>query len=143
MNGTYTCAMSELVLKDANSSTTLTFSGEIARGLVGYDGCNFAVVLDGRELSAKVVVYDIQPQRWSSYFADLAMSWRGWDGVKEKSSLEGHLELSASSDPLGHIRIRVVLRGIDASSAWRAETDLYLEAGQLDLVAKRAAQFFG
>jgi hypothetical protein len=135
--------MSEFVLKDANSDSSLTFSGEVPRGLAGYDGCYFRVVLDGHELSASVDVYDIQPHQWSAYFADLALNWRGWNGLKEQSSLEGHLKLTSSSDSLGHIRIRVVLRGIDAGSEWRAETSIYLEAGQLELVAKRAAQFFG
>lgn len=135
--------MGEFVLKDANSDSTLTFSGEVPRGLIGYDGCYFRVALQGSELSAHVDVYDIQPHQWSAYFSDLSLNWRGWDRLKERASLEGHLKLTSSSDPLGHIRIRVVLRGIDAGSQWRAETSIYVEAGQLELVAKRAAQFFG
>jgi hypothetical protein len=68
-------AVGEFVLKD-------TFSEEVPRGLLGYDGCYFRVALQGSELSANVDVYDIQPHQWSAYFSDLSLNWRGWDGLK-------------------------------------------------------------
>ena len=135
--------MAEFKLKDVHSDPELVFEGDIPRGLQGYDGCRFTVSLIGTPLSATVLVYDIQPQRWGDFFADLAMSWPGWDNKKECQSLEEHLRVAATHDRLGHIRLRVYLRDVNVGSDWSAETSIWLEAGQLEDVAKRARQYFG
>ena len=131
------------MLRDVSSDTTLRFDREDPRELPGYDRCSFSVSLAGQPLSATVIVYDIQPQRWSQYFGELAANWQGWKGAKEHESLEGHLKLAATSDALGHIRVRALLRGIEVDSEWKAESSLYLEAGQLDVIAGQAKDFFG
>lgn len=63
--------MRRLTRRDANSDTTLHFEGTVPRGLTGYDGCNFIASIRGRALSGTINVYDIHPEQWSSYFADL------------------------------------------------------------------------
>lgn len=88
-------------------------------------------------------VYDIEPQRWSGFFADLAEHWRGWTGAKTHESLEGHLRVSCTMDRVGHVELRVYLRGDMGSSDWRAENTIYLEAGQLEAIAGAAAEYFG
>lgn len=118
--------------------------GAVPRGLTGYDGCHFDVSLVATALSASVRVYDIQPQNWSSFFEDLAANWKGWFGEKKMQSLEGHLAVSASSDSLGHISLRVKLRDIiPGTPDWRAEGTLVVEAGQLEKLASHAKRFFG
>jgi Family of unknown function (DUF6228) len=69
--------------------------------------------------------------------------WKGWLGAKTHESLEGHLQISCTTDRLGHIRMRVYLRGDMQGSDWRAEDTIYLEAGQLDLIARAAKEYFG
>ncbi|WP_445145070.1 DUF6228 family protein [Dyella sp. Tek66A03] len=136
--------MPDFLIKDVNSSTTLRFEGEIPTDLTGYDGCTFSVSASSHELSAVTKVYDIRPDQWTAFFKDLAVHWRGWQGVKDHESLEGHFRLEANTaDSLGHIRLRFRLRGVDVPNLWVAEASLIIEAGQLDDLAKRAEAYFG
>ena len=121
----------------------LQFVHSIPRGLTGYDGCTFIAKLVGPAVEAEVEVYDIKPQRWSVLFRDLAANWRGWSGEKAEESLEGHLRLTCTADRTGHITIRVRLRSMVLEDDWRVEASLHLEAGQLDLLAAAAADYFG
>ena len=95
----------------STSDKRLAFSGEVARELPGYDGCTFDVALEGRPVFASVTVYDIEPQGWSEFFSGLAHDWRRWSGERSHESLEGHLQITASCDSLGHVSLRVILRG--------------------------------
>jgi hypothetical protein len=94
-------------------------------------------------LSGTVSAYDVKPDQWANFFVDLAENWRGWKGVKDHESLEGHLRLEATSDSSGHIRLFIRLRGIEVGSYWSAETSIGMEAGQLDSLAGRARSYFG
>src|SRR5437870_13106095 len=71
-----------------------------------------------------------------------AENWRGWHGAKTQESLEGHLRLSCTSDGLGHVTVRVYLRGDMTGADWRVEGSVYLEAGQLDEIARAARENF-
>jgi len=133
----------EFVIKSVQDSTRLEFGGEVARGLEGCDGDTFTATLAGGPVTASVHVYDIQFQHWTAFFADLAANWRGWSGTKTCESLEGHLLLEASSDRAGHVRLRVRLRGSLDEDDWLAESSVHLEAGQLERLASRAADYFG
>jgi hypothetical protein len=130
-------------VRSSDNDGRLEFVGSVPRGLSGYDGCTFNVSLVSTPLSASVRVYDIEPHRWSEFFAQLADEWRGWKGEKERESLEGHLKLIARSDSLGHVSLRVKLRDVLPGSDWRAEGVLAIEAGQLEAIAERAKAFFG
>lgn len=131
-------------IHSADNDGKLLFIGAVPRGLTGYDGCHFDVSLVSTPLSASVRVYDIQPQNWSAFFSDLAANWKGWPSAKQLESLEGHLAVSATSDSLGHISLRVKLRDIiPGAPDWRAEGTLVVEAGQLDRLANEAKKFFG
>lgn len=130
-------------LTSVHGGTALEFRGTIPRGLEGYDGTTFVAALVGQPLSAVVEVYDIQPHRWSMFFRDLAKHWKGWKGAKTHESLEGHLRLSCTTDRLGHVSARVCLRGEVQGPDWRAEHTIYLEAGQLEAIARAAEEYFG
>jgi hypothetical protein len=136
--------MPNFSIKDVNSSTTFQFEGDIPVGSAGYDGCTFSVRVISHVLNAATSVYDIKPDQWAAFFNDLAAHWRGWHGVKDHESLEGHLRVEAeAADSLGHIRLRMCLRGVDVLDRWMAEISLTVEAGQLDDLARRAEAFFG
>lgn len=136
--------MPAFLIKDANSSTTFRFEGDIPVGLTGYDGCTFSASISSHVLSAATTVYDIRPDQWATFFNDLAVHWRGWQGVKDHESIEGHLRIEAeAADSLGHITLRMCLRGVDVPHLWMAEISLVVEAGQLDNLARQAQAFFG
>jgi hypothetical protein len=134
--------LSGFILKSAPDGSTLEFSGEIPRGLSGYDGASFSVSLRVEGLFARVLVYDIHPDHWSAFFAELAEGWRGWSGIRSQESLEHQLRIEATSDSLGHVRLRVLLRD-DPVYNWRADGSIFVEAGQLEEIAQRAKTFFG
>src|SRR5215467_15086934 len=99
----------------------LRFEGSVPRDLSGYDGCEYDVALTSAVLSATVKAYDIQPTRWSGFFAELAENWKGWTGEKTMESLEHHLKLTATADSLGHVSLVVQLRDVLPGSDWRAQ----------------------
>ena len=46
-----------------------------------------------------------------AWFDELAAAWRGFDGVRTWRSIEGHLAIEASVDPLGHVSLSFRLTG--------------------------------
>jgi len=130
-------------IESVHGGSKVEFTGTVARGLDGYDGCEYLVRLGGGGVEASETVYDIQPHRWADMFEDLAKHWKGWEGEKAYESLEYQLKISCAVDRTGHVHLRVSLRGDMAGSNWRAEDTLYLEAGQLDYLAARARAYFG
>lgn len=135
--------MEAFEIKDAESSAVISFEGRIPRGLTGYDGCQFLARFSSNPVTAMVRVYDIRPDKWGDFFLEMAHDWRGWSGVKDHGSLEGHLSLEATSDSLGHIRLVIRLCGVEVGSNWTAESSIVLEAGQLESLASRAKAYFG
>ena len=118
------------------------------RGVAPHEGrqgnpFTLGVRLFGGAVEAQDQVYEHLPDRWTALFAEMARDWRGWEGSRSIESLEGQLRLSATSDRLGHIRLRVELRGDPAGSDWHAADTLFLDAGQLDDLAERAKAYFG
>jgi hypothetical protein len=130
-------------LTSVHGGTRVEFRGEILRGLQGYEGTSYVVALLGDRMSANLDVYDVQPHQWTAFFTDLADHWKGWTGEKTHESLEGHLRVSCTMDRIGHVELRVQLRGDTAGAGWRAEDTVYLAAGQLDAIARAAATYFG
>ncbi len=74
------------------------------------------------------------------FWHELADDWRGWEGTRSWRSLEGDLELSATSDRLGHVALEVRLDE-GAPYQWRMHGTIALEAGQLDSIATAARTF--
>lgn len=61
----------------------------------------------------------------TAYFRSLAQDWRGWDGDREWTSLEGDLHLTAKHD--GHVRVQASLR---PQNDWTVTALISLEAGE-------------
>ena len=61
-------------------------------------------------------------------FNGIARDWRGWDGTRSYSSLEGELDIAARHDGIGQIRLVVSLGSLSPPS-WRLETEMTLGAG--------------
>jgi uncharacterized protein DUF6228 len=67
------------------------------------------------------------------FLAGLAKDWRGWQGARTWTSMEGEMTLEASHDGLGHVTIAVTLRRAERPGdpdAWSARIVLTLEAGE-------------
>ena len=101
------------------------------------------VRLRGGGVEAAEKVYEIAPHHWASFFEDLSKNWRGWQGEKSHESLEHQLQIVATADHLGHIRLRITLRGDMSGSDWLAIDSISLEAGQLGQIATSAREYFG
>lgn len=79
----------------------------------------------------------------ASWAAELAESYRGWDGVRTWDSLEQDLRIGAMHDGWGHVSLRFVVRGPRGyePEAWEASVMVTLDAGEdmRHLVAELAA----
>lgn len=120
-------------LKSAQDGTTLELFGRL--------GDNFLARLAGPNLEATATVYDHEPADLKHFFADLAANWKGWRGQKQWKSLEGELQLDATIDSTGHVKLSVQMRSGPYPFDWRLSAALLLEAGQLDRIAHTVASF--
>ena len=71
--------------------------------------------------------------------SEAARDWQGWSGAKVWESLEGECRLEMSHDRKGHVTLRVRLhRSFGGPDPWCVDTEISLEAGQLDAIAAEA-----
>jgi len=89
--------------------------------------------------SAKIYIYE--PHSLASFFEDLAANWKGWEGVKEWSSVEGDFSLSSTSDALGHIVMKVTLKSGLYEDDWCVKAVINIDAGQLDEISWKLKEF--
>ncbi len=83
------------------------------------------------------------PDHPGPLFAAMAEQWRGWPGELSWESLEGEFRLGCTVDRSGHVAIAVELRSGSPARSWSVQATIGAEAGQLDDLARRAAEFFG
>jgi len=113
---------------------------EAALELSSYDRDFFLATLRSRGATATARVGTYLSNGLAELFADFAENWKGWEGSKHWSSLEGELSLDAQADRLGHVYLTVALR--DGNPAhWTLRAELLLEAGMLSNLAAHARAF--
>jgi hypothetical protein len=96
---------------------------------------------DAPDLSSATQVYVLGGcDHLDRFWRDLAENWRGWEGTPSWQSLEGDLELSATSDRLGHVALEVRLEE-GAPFPWQVHGKISLDAGQLHRIAAAARTF--
>src|SRR5262249_11305360 len=85
----------------------------------------FKVRLTDQDLSAVGRVYvgpsDTHP---APMFAQMAASWRGWQGEVVWESPEGELVLRASCDRAGHVSLRIELRSGPTEGDWAVRSTI-------------------
>lgn len=108
--------------------------------LEAYDRDYFIAELRGLNLHARTRVGTYMSGGLADLFGEMAAQWRGWEGVKTWSSLEGELHLAAEADRTGHVTLTTRLSE-GAPSVWSVELVLVLEAGQLERLAREARAF--
>lgn len=87
-----------------------------------------------------VYIFDPYDSNLVRFFEDLAKSWKGFDGEKEWSSLEGEFSLRCTSDSLGHFALEVTI-GNNEDTRYARKT-IYIESGQLEKIALEARKVF-
>ena len=102
----------------------------------------FRVTIKSRHLSSFTDVYAFDPfdSNLVKFFEDLARNWKGFDGEKEWSSLEGEFSLSCSTDNLGHFALEATIRN-NEDTRYARKTFL-IESGQLEKIALETKIFF-
>jgi hypothetical protein len=73
-------------------------------------------------------------------FREMANDWAGWTGEKSWTDLESNVELTATTDRLGHVSLRIRLTGDGGEPQLSA--CLNFDAGQLALMADDIEQLF-
>jgi hypothetical protein len=131
----------EVTIKCARSAGELMLSDPKPPGS-RYPVEYLRVSLKDKDIAASCAkVYIYEPHSLASLFGELADSWKGWEGAKEWSSVEGDFSLSCKSDGLGHVAIEVRLKsGLDEDD-WCVKAVIHVDAGQLDDIASKVSQF--
>jgi len=130
-----------VIIKCSKNSGELEFSER--EGLRRTDGSEyFRVTIRGHNLSASSKVYAFDPFNagLTKFFEDLAENWKGWNGEKKWTSLEGELNLVCTTDGLGHIAIEAIL--FEGFDGWSVRNTFYVDAGQLEQLASVVKKFF-
>jgi hypothetical protein len=127
----------EVVVQSSNSPGRLILSNPEYHPNCGLN--YFVATLEDADLEASSRVYAYRADALLTLFRDLAANWRGWEGEKLGSTIEGDLLLTCTSDSLGHTFVKVRL--ISQMHNWNVEITLRLDVAQLDKIAKRLKAF--
>jgi hypothetical protein len=124
------------IIKSAHNGTTLEFFDR--------ESDYFKIRICGSDFQGAILVYSFEPTSsgLTSFFRDLAVHWRGWQGKKEWSSLEGELKFAATSDSTGHISLSVQIRQGAGSFGWLLSAVLLIEAGNLEQLTHNIEKIF-
>lgn len=104
----------------------------LARHEVGRSDRDLAAELVADGLTARTSFWlgpEGLEERLDDFFASLERDWRGWDGQRRWSGMEGGLSLTCTHDEQGTISVAVVLEHL-SGSAWSAEATLAVDAGE-------------
>lgn len=102
----------------------------------------FRVTIKSKQLSSFTDVYIFDPyvSHLVSFFEDLAKNWKGFEGEKTWSSLEGEFSLICTSDNTGHFELEATITKIYDTMC--ARKSIYIESGQLEDISLKAKDFF-
>jgi hypothetical protein len=107
-------------------------------------GEDFEVRVEAGDHSARRLVSTyMNPKGPAPLFRDAARRWKGWKGTKDWQSLEGELRLELTTDRTGHVVVDVEVRAdYGGPDPWRLNTQITLEAGQLETISHQMQLFF-
>lgn len=94
------------------------------------------------EVTGRVYAFDPHVRGLASFFAELAEQWKGWDGLKTWTSLEGEFELECSHDRVGHVTTKATIRSNPYGNGWTGEISFDIAAGSLKEIAAGVDRFF-
>ncbi|HJR08887.1 MAG TPA: DUF6228 family protein [Pyrinomonadaceae bacterium] len=135
-----------LEIKSASGTSALGIAGwETDDRARRFDYLNVTLYASGLHASTRIynIYYGDGAGSLPSFFKDMAMNWRGWEGEKRWESVEGDLKMTCTSHPLGHINLAVELHSyLDDPFVWDVRCSLVLESWQLDVLADEARKVF-
>lgn len=127
--------METVIIKSTRGARALKFSNR--------NGDYFDAELSGDSIFAKKGIWGYtDTDLLISLFESIAGDWKGWEGERHWAAIEGDLDITATSDKLGHIRIDVVLLNNNIEDDWKVEAPIYLDAGCLDSLCTQIRRFF-
>jgi len=129
----------EVIIKSTNGQGKLVFSNASFNENNNLAGFDVALHVPGASGKTNVYAYAPHGHVLSNFFADIADNWRGWLGVKEYCSLESDLEINATSDSTGHVRLEITLRS--NTYFWHIGGAIELDASQLDIINEELKVF--
>lgn len=134
--------MNSVIIKSSSGANELQLLEQ--EGLRLAEGAEYyRVTLKAKDIIVSAKVYAFEPyNNLSQFFNDLAAHWRGWNGEKQWSSLEGEFTLKCESDSCGHVSMDVVLKSGLYEDDWSVQTGISIDAGQLEEIAANVKQFF-
>ena len=102
----------------------------------------FRVTIRSKHLISFTDVYAFDPfdSNLVRFFENLAENWKGFDGEKKWSSLEGEFSLDCTSDNLGHFALEATIRNNEDTRY--ARKTIFIESGQLENISLEAKDFF-
>ena len=115
-------------------------------GLRRPDGSEFyRVTLRENDFEASIRVYAFDPadNGLPKFFAGLAQDWKGWDGSRNWSSLEGEFELICEHDRVGHATTIATIHSNPLGLGWTGIIRFNIAVGELDEIAEGVNRFFG
>ena len=119
-------------LRLASSNTVVEFSE------VDGDFFRLSVAAPDHSASLRVSAYTDRAGV-ARLFAEAARDWKGWRGAKVWESIERDLRLELTTDRLGHVTLAIRMSHVAGGPGqWQLETELGLEAGQLEQIARDA-----
>jgi hypothetical protein len=131
-----------LIVGEANNANIELSESE---GLARPAGAEYYhVTLRENEFTASRPVYAFDPtgNSLSKFFSELLADWKGWDGVRAWSSLEGEFRRTCEHDGLGHVTTTATLLSNPLGRGWLGQIRLDMAAGNLDEIAAEVARFF-
>src|SRR5688572_28385461 len=131
-----------LIHGDANNASIELSEQE---GLAEPGGTEFyRVTLRENEFEASIRVYAFDPTEdgLPKFFASLGRDWKGWDGERRWSSLEGEFELRCEHDSTGHVITTATIRSNRYGHGWMGEIRFDIAGGKLDKIAAEVDLFF-
>jgi len=125
-------------LKSVQGDTSLTLS-DFHPEYQGADADSFIVSVASGNWRGEIRASSFMTADLGDFFRELALNWKGWEGERHWSTLEGEFSLCATSDHLGHIRLAFALSQPCTGLELQLKGALELEAGMLDSVAKHVS----
>lgn len=125
----------EVCIVSARDGMSLTLSNFVSED-ASHISESFLVEVKAYGMRAESRASTYMANDLGAFFQSIAIEWKGWKGEKLWSTLENELELKATSDSLGHVRLEFVLRKPHTGFNWEVRAALELEAGQLDGIAQ-------
>ena len=128
--------MDPVSIKSCNDSTELILS---VTSSSSYE-TRFIAEIRGAQFNGAILSSTYFSGPPSLLFKEISENWDGWDGEKSWDAIDGELYLSATTNSLGSITLKV--RMVYLSGDFELVATIALEAGQLDTISRKVTKLY-